>query len=67
MKPTLPSYGMGRRALLSTLAVLPALSIPMLTTPVRAQTATGPDVPRDLDRERSNRARACRKMALRDA
>jgi phosphoserine phosphatase len=31
---------MARRTLLSTLAVLPALSIPLLTVPVRAQTAT---------------------------
>ncbi len=40
MKPTLRSSGMARRTLLSTLAVLPALSIPMLTVPARAQTAT---------------------------
>jgi phosphoglycolate phosphatase-like HAD superfamily hydrolase len=41
MKSTLTSSGIARRALLlSTLAVLPALSIPMLTVPVRAQTAT---------------------------
>jgi hypothetical protein len=42
MKPTLSSAGMARRALLSTLAVLPALSIPMLTIPVRAQAQTDP-------------------------
>ena len=40
MRPTLRSSGIARRALLSSLAVLPALSIPMLTVPARAQTAT---------------------------
>ena len=40
MKPTKPSSGINRRALLSTLAVLPALSATLLAASAQAQTAT---------------------------
>jgi hypothetical protein len=40
MKPTPPSPSISRRFLLSTLAAIPALSVPLLPVPVRAQTAT---------------------------
>jgi phosphoglycolate phosphatase-like HAD superfamily hydrolase len=40
MKSTLPSFGISRRVLLSTLAALPALAGPLLPVSVRAQTAT---------------------------
>ena len=40
MKPIVPSPGIDRRALLSTLAVLPALSATLLSTSAPAQTAT---------------------------
>ena len=43
MKPILYSSGVNRRALLSTLAVLPALSAPLLPIPAAAQTATTAD------------------------
>ena len=38
MKPSIPSFGINRRALLSTLAVLPALSAPLLSVSASAQT-----------------------------
>jgi phosphoglycolate phosphatase-like HAD superfamily hydrolase len=40
MKPIAPSPGINRRALLSTLALLPALSAPLLPVSAPAQTAT---------------------------
>ena len=40
MKPIVPSSGIDRRALLSTLAVLPALAGPLLPIPAPAQTTT---------------------------
>jgi phosphoglycolate phosphatase-like HAD superfamily hydrolase len=40
MKPITPSSGIDRRALLSTLAVLPVLSVPLLPVSAPAQTAT---------------------------
>jgi hypothetical protein len=40
MKPTAPSPGINRRVLLSTLALLPALSGPLLPVSAPAQTAT---------------------------
>jgi phosphoglycolate phosphatase-like HAD superfamily hydrolase len=40
MKPIVPSFGINRRALLSTLAVLPALSAPLFSVSAAAQTAT---------------------------
>jgi phosphoglycolate phosphatase-like HAD superfamily hydrolase len=40
MKPIVPSFGINRRALLSTLAVLPALSAPLFSISAPAQTAT---------------------------
>lgn len=43
MKPTIPSLGMNRRALLSALALLPTLSGSLLTTSAEAQTATSSD------------------------
>src|SRR5271170_2034940 len=43
MKPTIPSLGMNRRALLSALALLPTLSGPPLTISAEAQTATSGD------------------------
>jgi phosphoglycolate phosphatase-like HAD superfamily hydrolase len=39
MKPSTPSFGINRRALLSTLAVLPALSGTLLTASAQAETA----------------------------
>jgi phosphoglycolate phosphatase-like HAD superfamily hydrolase len=43
MKPTTSSSGIDRRALLSALAVLPALSGPLVTASAQAQTATSSD------------------------
>jgi hypothetical protein len=43
VKPTIPSLGMNRRALLSALALLPTLSGPPLTISAEAQTATPGD------------------------
>jgi haloacid dehalogenase-like hydrolase len=40
MKPIVPSFAVNRRALLSTLAVLPALSAPLFSLSAQAQTAT---------------------------
>ena len=40
MKPTISSLGIGRRTLLSALAVLPTLSGLLLTASAQAQTAT---------------------------
>ena len=39
MKPSIPSFGINRRALLSTLAVLPVLSAPLFSASASAQTA----------------------------
>src|ERR1700722_5480781 len=38
MKPSIPSFGVDRRALLSTLAVLPVLSAPLFSVSASAQT-----------------------------
>jgi hypothetical protein len=40
MKPTISSSGIHRRTLLSALAVLPALSGPLLAASAKAQTAS---------------------------
>jgi hypothetical protein len=40
MNPIAPSFGINRRVLLSTLALLPALSGPLLPVSALAQTAT---------------------------
>ncbi len=44
MKPTISSFGIDRRALLSALAVLPAFSSPLVTASAQAQTATSTGV-----------------------
>ena len=50
MKPTLPSSGLNRRALLSTLATLPALSGTLLATSAQAETTpTGGVLPSWID------------------
>jgi hypothetical protein len=38
MKPSIPPFGVDRRALLSTLAVLPVLSAPLFSVSASAQT-----------------------------
>ena len=45
MKPIVHPFGIDRRTLLSTLAVLPALSMPLLPVSAPAQTATGGMLP----------------------
>ena len=45
MKPSIPSFGIDRRALLSTLAVLPVLSVPLFSVSASAQTVLG--IPQD--------------------
>ena len=40
MKPTVPFPGINRRALVSTMALLPALSVPFFPASAPAQTAT---------------------------
>ena len=45
MEPSIPSFGVDRRALLSTLAVLPVLSAPLFSVSASAQTVLG--IPQD--------------------
>ena len=44
MKPTVPCPGINRRALVATMALLPALSVPFFPASAPAQTATSGDL-----------------------